>query len=157
MAPPPDAEPDFHSLRDMASSFRSPPIAVMVNEFKQNNVAYFPFPLSITDPRHTLKFYNGDFVIMIFLDTDYVIFYLKQNGISAEFVNDAEWRLSLRNDSPSDNEMAVAKVSEHFMGRLFAEFLSLSWLLDVIIQHVKRPNIQLLVGSEAAISSVSPA
>jgi hypothetical protein len=157
VAPPPGVEPDFHALSDIAPSFRNPPVAVIVNQLKQNNVAYFPFPLSITNPQHTLKFYNGDFLIMIFLDTDFVLSYLQHNGISAQFVDDAEWKLTLRNDSPSDGELHEAKVSEHFMSRLFAEFLSLSWLLDVIIQHVKRPNMQLLVGSDTAIPPVSPA
>ena len=138
-APGPDAEPMFDALEKIVTQFKEPGSAAFVNTFKQRNVAYLPFPLSIVNPEYLFGFYVGEYVIMMFVDNIFIKTYLGNHGLSAEFSNDEMWVLKIRNEMPSKNEMLDVSISDHFWSRIFTEFLSLRWILDEAIHTIKNP------------------
>lgn len=141
-APRPGTEPSYDTLGEMVSGFSGRPYVVFVNNLKQNNQGYYPFGLSIRNPYHIYEFYCGNFVIIIFLDTGYIVEYLSNHGLSIEFSDDERWAVRIRNATPKPTELSELRASVHFWGRLFAEFVSLRWLLDELVNHMRTPLLE---------------
>lgn len=99
-----------------------------VNQLKDIKQAYFPFTLSISDPYALFKFYQGECAIAIFLDIEYFTRAIRKKGYSVSFCDDPNYRLHLRH---TDTSVEV-KISHHFFNRLFAEFLSLKWMVGEV-------------------------
>ncbi len=95
----PGSNSDLSRFKEVLSSFDNPPVIAFVNELKHQNVAYFLFPLSITNIEHILAFYNGEIVIIVMVDTDHVHRYFATKGMSVEFKQDADRCLIIRNSA----------------------------------------------------------
>jgi len=98
-----------------------------VNMEKQLKQAYYPFTLSISNPEALFDFYDGQLSITIFVDLNVVESFFVQRGFSVKFLDDETYFLYL--DHPTAN-IRHAQVSVHYVGRLFAEFLSLRWMIE---------------------------
>jgi hypothetical protein len=104
----------------------------MVNMLKGHNTAYFPFTLSICNPEHLYAFYNGDLIITIAVQLGYVSRYFSARGLTASFHRDEPWFLVVDKNEPAGDEPSAMHVGFHIWDRIFAEFLSLDWLLNEI-------------------------
>jgi hypothetical protein len=87
--------------------------------------AYYPFTLSIRDPRLLYGFIRGDYVLAVVLDRNELKRQLAERGIEVAMPATGDWALWLRNPDPE----AVHAVSRHLFGRLFYEFQSLAWFV----------------------------
>jgi hypothetical protein len=127
-----DADEDIHGIMPALEAINGKAQVCMVNMLKGNNTAYYPFTLSIANPEHLYAFYNGDFVITIAVDLDYVSQYFKSRGSTVSFYHDGPWFLTVDKDEPSANQLSGLNISAHMWDRVFAEFVSLGWLLNEI-------------------------
>ena len=116
----PGSNSDSARFKEVLTAFDNPPMVAFVNQLKHQNAGYYPFPLSIAKPEHILAFYNGEIMIMVMVDTDYVHRYFASKGMSVEFKQDADWCLIVRNTTPSQKQIQELRISNHFWGRLFA-------------------------------------
>jgi hypothetical protein len=112
----------------------------MVNMLKRKNTAYYPFTLSISGPEHLFAFYNGEFIITIVVDLDHISRYFKNRGFTVSFHHDEPWFLAVNNEDPAVHQASALKISAHLWDRIFAEFLSLDWLLSEIAGKYERMN-----------------
>jgi hypothetical protein len=112
----------------------------MVNMLKQQNTAYFPFTLSIANPEHLYAFYNGEFVITIAVELDYVSQHFRNHGFTASFHQDEPWFLLINKNGAAADELSGLKISAHFWDRIFAEFVSLDWILAEITSKYEGMN-----------------
>lgn len=141
---------ESRALEELIPNFSEPPHlqVTFVNQLKQCNVAYTPFPLMIRRPENLFRFYDGSIVIIILEDVTVIREHFKKHGLTVTFLDDEKWCLKLLNNSPSDHELSEAGISSHRWGRLYGEFLSLRWLMDEIIHNVKNPQLDVLYGVE---------
>jgi hypothetical protein len=106
-----------------------------VNDMKKRQLGYYPFPLCIQDPEALFRFYNGEFVMFVFVDIDYVNLTLAAKGLRVELKPNGEypWQVlsSARKDSAA--ESGESHVGFHPIGRLAAEFMRLDWFLENIV------------------------
>lgn len=107
------------------------PNVAIINDLKQNNTAYYPFTLSLKCPDHLFRFYEGEFVVLVVIDSDVITSTLLAHSLSLKFMDDETWPIAISKGSERQAP-AVIKISSHFWGRLPAEFLSLKWFLDEI-------------------------
>jgi hypothetical protein len=133
-----DADEDISGFKMALQSVKGQPQVCMVNMLKRDNTAYYPFTLSITNPEHLYDFYNGEFVIIIAVELDYVSRYFKDHGFTATYLHDDPWFITAVTDGASGEDSPALKISAHFWGRLYAEFLSLDWLLTEIASKYAR-------------------
>jgi len=120
---------NFDELSKVTSEAK--PLVMMVNDLKFNNVAYYPFTLSIIDPLHWFDFYVGNFVLAVIIDLNVMQKKYADAGWDMDLVDDEEqpWALHLTNRMGTDEEPSEIKISRHFWGRLTAEFVSLDWFI----------------------------
>jgi hypothetical protein len=112
----------------------------IVNSEKQVKQAYYPFTLSINEPEALFQFYDGNIWITIFIDINIIEREFSAKGFIVKFLQDDINFLDL--DSPDAN-LRHAKISLHFFGRVFAEFLSLRWMLEEICNQTLATDMKL--------------
>ena len=100
------------------------PIVFMLNASKCAWSAYYPFTLSIHDPKDVFGFMAGEYVLMVIVNLDYVVNFFSSKGYSVVVLNSPEFFLEVK-----CNDMRFM-VSRHFFGRVAYEFLSLKWVLE---------------------------
>ncbi|ULA69704.1 MAG: hypothetical protein LZF62_450052 [Nitrospira sp.] len=122
-------------LPEIIKQIRGRPLVALINEYKQNNTAYYPFTLSVTDPDHLFQFYAGEFVIVVVVDSEAITSAFHNNDLTFELLPDGPWALTIRSSKGGDEP--VFKVSSHFWARLAVEFLSLEWFLAEIITYTQ--------------------
>jgi len=105
-----------------------------VNEMKQLQRGYYPFPLSISDPEAFYRFLNGEFVMFVVVDLDQVNRQLSGRSVtvSASDLEGYPWKVSL-DDPDIPVELRESFVGLHPIGRLAAEFISLAWLVENLV------------------------
>ncbi|MDO8531639.1 MAG: hypothetical protein Q7T26_05665 [Dehalococcoidia bacterium] len=121
------------------------PMLAIVNDFKWQNSAYYPFTLSIHNLDALWEFYLGKLFIAIVVDTKVLEERFNSLGLSAELLDEDNCVLRLRNLGwqMSGSKETDCRVSRGFFGRLFAEFLSLEWLCDQIACGVRNIDSRL--------------
>lgn len=134
-----DKENDIGGLTAVIESINGQPYIGMVNMLKGKNAAYYPFTLSIANNERLYDFYNGDYMITVVIDLDYVVRFVKAHGFTASFHPDEALFLTLNKDEPPD-EGGHLNVSAHMWNRLFAEFVGLEWLLTEVANRYARMN-----------------
>jgi hypothetical protein len=105
-----------------------------VNEMKQLQRGYYPFPLSISDPGALYRFLNGEFVMFVVVDLDQVNRQLSGRSVtvSASDLEGYPWKVSL-DDPDIPVELRESFIGLHPIGRLAAEFISLAWLVENLL------------------------
>lgn len=106
-----------------------------VNDMKKRQLGYYPFPLCVLDPEALFRFYNGEFVMFVFVDIDYVNLTLAPKGLRVTLEPDDEypWQVLSSVGKDSAAESCESRVGFHPIGRLGAEFLRLDWFLQNIV------------------------
>jgi len=87
-----DYEPIFQELLANGQRF----FMLSVNDMKKHQLGYCPFPLCIQEPEALFRFYNGGFVMFVFIDTERVNEALAPKGLKVAPTGDDEypWQVS---------------------------------------------------------------
>lgn len=109
------------------------PLVHFLNSNKFHGEAYYPFSLSLS-PNNYLGFLMGEFLVLIILDLNYIENISLAKGFTTKYIVNNEWVLEFYS---SDGEIAF-KISYHFLGRIFNEFISAKQLVEEsLIQYHK--------------------
>jgi hypothetical protein len=110
------------------------PLALSVNDAKENHLGYYPFPLCFRDADVLYRFYNGDFVMFVFVDISHVNRLAASHGLSVQLTGDDEYPCEVLPVRTDDTQAGGRfHVGFHPIGRLAAEFLRLDWFAHNII------------------------
>lgn len=135
---------NFSEMEQAISNWGREVVFSVVNELKFSNTGYYPFPLLFDDP---YSFYNGEYVIGIALHfgtlenrlNEREIAILKEEEIrNLSDINTTSNYLHLKS-----KDGAYFSYSYHFVGRLFAEFLSLNWFINEITNGIDQMTFRL--------------
>lgn len=96
------------------------------NELRDEVLGYYPLPLLIRDAESLYRFYNGEFVIMVFVDVTYVNEMIAHKGVRIE-PEHGPWRIV---QLIPDEEWGERGISSRATGLFGAEFISLRWFID---------------------------
>lgn len=110
------------------------PIVGVVNDAKWDDMGYFPYTLSISDPDAAIRFWEGYLVISIIIDPATLRDEFARRGYRAELDLTSPRPLSLYSSGSTNPEGLVLNVGCHYFNRLFAEFLSLKWMINEILR-----------------------
>lgn len=138
-----EVEPGLHYLatyiadpKALSTLSGRPPgslIISSINELKYNGMGYYPFTLSIYDPRDWYDFCSGKLMLVVAVETKAIEDKLSNHGISANITGDwGSYPVTLTSKG-SGEEPSESLVGGHFFGRLFYEFLSLDWMLEELV------------------------
>lgn len=108
------------------------PIVGFAHLFKYENLGYYPFTLSIKNPLALYDFYTGRLVIVVIIDSAIIRQRFERFGFSVEIRMDEE-RPIVISKQVSEAPMTIGS---HLFNRVFAEFMSLEWLLDELANRV---------------------
>jgi hypothetical protein len=117
------------------------PIIAVVNEIIHANQGYWPFTLSISSSEALYRFYSNALTILVLVDSEVIEETFRAHGLQTELNLDENWAVRLSSTGPTDDEWIAAGISRHLFGRLFAEFLSLHWLLEEAIHKGEQLEI----------------
>lgn len=131
-----EVEGDF-AYPEVIRKVKGKPLVANINGYKQNNIAYYPFSLSLSNPEHIFQFYAGEFVVVVVVDSHVIDSILRDHNLQYEFLNDESWAISISGDGEG---ASAIHVSSHFWSRLPVEFLSLKWFLEEVVQ-IRRASI----------------
>lgn len=108
------------------------PVVYMLNQAKTdrrwNN--YYPFTLSIETPESLFAFLNGEVFLLVVLDGVIMKELSKGIGYDLEIVMSEEAGFIYTKDIEGWDEPFKGAASEHYVGRLGMEFLSLKWFFQ---------------------------
>ncbi len=106
-----------------------------VNKFKETHSGYYPFPLCFRDPEVLYRFYNGSFIMMVWLDLGHVNEVARLHGLSVTRTKDND--LYPLQVMPTGEHPFLSGegflISYHPLGRLVAEFLRLDWWIENLV------------------------
>lgn len=123
-------------------------IAALVDPQAYSELAYYPLSLSIRDPEALYMLCVGKLSIVVAIDTGVVKEKLEANRISLEVIgNNEDYAISVRHVQPVDNQPDKIKIGNHIFHRLFAEFMSLDWIVQYIVTSM---NTDTLIKLEAS-------
>ncbi len=138
-------EPRLDWMASVQQRCKGQPMLAFVNEFKWQNLAYYPFALSIHNLDALWEFYLGQMFIAIVVDTKILEERFNSTGLSAELLDEENcvMKIHFPDGQMPGSEETECKVSRRFFGRLFAEFLSLEWLCYQIACNARNIDSQL--------------
>jgi hypothetical protein len=116
------------------------PVAHYLNTDKLNEKTYpyYPLSLSINDPNYLYDFYNGTLSIVVITDIAVPERILTKQGFEVKSFVDEQYILSVTNQQFRDFGIDEAmKVSFGLFGKIFYEFLSVSWFADFVADRPK--------------------
>lgn len=122
-------------MKSVGRRCKGQPMLAIINELKWENLAYYPFTLSISDPTALWEFYTGKMIIVIVTDAKVLEDRFISAGLSVELLDDEDFiiRLFDRDWQARGVEAGDCKISRKFFTRLFGEFLGLEWMCAQII------------------------
>lgn len=119
----------------MNSGLIEVPYFYFINEQKFICQGYYPFTLSIRKPLHLYDFFAGNYVIIVIIDLKVLQGRIEQEGFLVEFM-EGEYPIKITKPGVS-HQVFQCNVSQHFLGRLGLEFLSLEWFIKEAINSAK--------------------
>lgn len=125
-------------LSEVIQRLNSQPIAILLNTAKYISHAYYPFTLSIRDAKALYSFYNGDYTVVILVDTQVIREKVTAWGMNLEASEDPNVIFRLTPQQAHDDLPDYVDIGRHFFNRIFFEFVSLDWLLEEIISRGQR-------------------
>lgn len=133
----------------------SSPLLIFLNNFKHDNTGNYPFTLSIRDPQTLLQFFLGEFLVMVTLDLEVLRLKFKKYGIRMQFMQDnTDWPLEIVDARKDISNGGRCRVSKHFFGRIFVEFLSIEWFVEETTYQAQRIWKTLYESSEPNIEEI---
>jgi hypothetical protein len=121
-------------IEEIYTNRKGPIVTSSVDIFTSAASAYYPLTLSIRNPAALYRLYQGQLLIIVLVDLGVVSERLKSHGQIMEWdPDDDEWVLKIASEHPAGADFEPTKVGRHYLGRVFAEFLSLDWLLTNVL------------------------
>ncbi len=118
---------------DQLFSGITPAVVYLLNEAKNSSAwgVYFPFTLSIRDPKNLLAFLQGQVYILVVFDHSAMSAVAKKHGMTVTFHRDEsdDSRCEVAWDQAAAGETMTARISRHFMDRIACELLSWEWVV----------------------------
>lgn len=138
---------DEASLNSLVEKCEHQAIIVLVN--LMDNTAYYPFTLSIRNPEALYQFYKGRLNIVVLVNANVIRDKCSARGFDVEFLSEEDWMLRLQHPQWAEYSGEGMKISRHIFGRVFAEFLSLEWFLNEMMNMSDFDPSPLLKPDEA--------
>lgn len=124
-------------------------IIINANDLKGAALGYYPFPLCIRDAECLFRFYNGQFIVLVLVGTNFINQAIASEGIAVQPTEDV-WKLvSLEHD---DN-WGERYVTPRAIGMLAGEFLSLRWFIDNVLLGNLREAMTRMLKEQTAKSN----
>jgi hypothetical protein len=120
-----DVELDDHLDLALRRYSIKQPIVYYLNSGKFQEQGYYPFSLSLA-PEHFMDFLTGELILITMVDLSQIERISAAHGFEAAFDSDKRWVLEFRSSS---RELAI-QLSDHLLGRVFYEFISLKRMLE---------------------------
>ncbi len=107
-------------------------IAFDLNAIKNDGqwANYYPFILSIRDPKNLYAFLSGDIYLIVIFDIAVMKRLALEKGFLFTVLQDNDYAYKLVNCSKNSDEPEYFKVSRHFALRMAVEFHSLKWFFN---------------------------
>ena len=108
------------------------PLVFMLNHDKTEQLwgNYYPFTLSLLEPETLYAFLNGEIYLLVIISQSSLRLRADTAGFDLNVVMANNVGFELLNRESSFNNEVPYVVSEHFVGRLAFEFLSLEWFFE---------------------------
>ncbi|WP_243157454.1 hypothetical protein [Clostridium perfringens] len=118
---------DFKNLKYIQEIMNEPKV-FFVNQMKNINENYTPFPMLIKNNDYLMEFYSGNLLISVFIDLEVVKRKIEEKGYLFDISENDEFIITfgLNGDNISMN------TSNYHIWRIGREFLSLDWFIDEI-------------------------
>ena len=133
---------NLDGLNPSINKYRREGIVSIVNDIRFNNTGYYPFTLSFYDPEALYEFYRGKLHIAILVDCEVMKRKLEAKGLEMKVLSDEDSIIEIHSLDHRKDEIGYLRISRHLFGRLFAEFISLEWLLDEIIYGAENMQVE---------------
>lgn len=129
---------DPEVVRQISQQCKGKMIAALVEPQAYSELVYYPLTLSLNNPEALYLLCAGKLTIVVMVDSGVIKEKLEVNAISLEAIGEGEdYALSVRCLHPVDNQPVEMKVGNHLFQRVFAEFLSLDWIVQYIVSFMK--------------------
>lgn len=145
-------------LNEVMESVTDPHDFAFVNQYKYKNVGYYPFTLIIDHPEELFEFYNGNCQIIVMMNHGQLKRDVEAAGLEIHELTESEVETSGPYASRlvfslKDEHGAVISYSDHFFGRVVAEFANYEWFKNELIfgakSAVSRANSRTAPGSKS--------
>ncbi len=138
-----NAQHDFDNLFSVLHK----PIPFFLNETNNQGqwVSYYPFTLSIEKAENLYRFLNGDLIIVVFVDAEFIEKYARDQAYDVIFLDDPNWFIELRAATGEIEEIPFFRISHHFFSRVAYEFISLKWILTESMKKTQQIGIENMV------------
>ncbi|EOU1755128.1 hypothetical protein [Clostridium perfringens] len=118
---------DFKILKYIEETMNEPKV-FFVNQMKNINENYTPFPILIKNNDYLMEFYSGNLLISVFIDLEVVKRKIEEKGYLFDISENHEFIITF--DLNGDN--ISMNTSTYHIWRIGREFLSLKWFIDEI-------------------------
>jgi len=122
-----------------------------VNDQKNVDQGYYPFPLLIRDPDVLFRFYSGEFVAYVVVDVSFMNDCIRSHGIAIEFAAETWKIVSLTRGADDWGEWYLSNRAIHLLA---AEFISLRWFIDNILTGPLLERISEFIAEQKRKASV---
>lgn len=109
------------------------PIYYSLNTNKFPGLAYYPFSLSLR-PEYYIDFLAGEFVLIVLMDFAQIEKISALSGYDVRYVQNEPWVFEFQ----SRSDRTIIKVSDHLMGRVYYEFVSVEHLIKDGFLQIER-------------------
>jgi len=149
--------PEMEKVFSEISEQFAEPLGLPVNDLLNQNTGYFPFTLSIRNPEALLRFFLGEFVILVFVDIQVFKSAYSNRGMQLELkLQDSECPLELVDVRPDLSKSGRCRISRHYFQRIQAEFLSLEWFVQETADRTEQIWETIYESDEPDISQACP-
>ncbi|MDU6981728.1 MAG: hypothetical protein E6361_10320 [Clostridium perfringens] len=115
------------SVRAIVETMKEPKV-FFLNEFKNINENYTPFPMVIKNNNHLMEFYSGNLLIILFIDLEIIKRKIEEKGYLFDINKDKEFIIAF----DLNGENISMNISTYHICRIGREFLSLEWFIAEI-------------------------
>jgi len=122
-----------------------------VNDQKNVDQGYYPFPLLIRDPDVLFRFFSGEFVAYVVVDVSFMNDCIRSHGIAIEFAAETWKIVSLTRGADDWGEWYLSNRAIHLLA---AEFISLRWFIDNILTGPLLERISEFIAEQKRKASV---
>jgi hypothetical protein len=105
-----------------------------LNQYKNCDENYLPFPLVFNNSFYLNEFYNGELLIIVLIDFSVFLEKLSKHNIFLEFEDDIYYHFSFLNKGKKDN-INMSKLAFNRIGR---EFESIDWTIASLCGAIKK-------------------
>lgn len=131
---------DMKSFENVLNQNKGEIVAMIINQIP-GNLAYFPVALSILDPEAIYKFYSNELNIVVAIDIGKLNTELQKFDLEITLTGEELMPIRIVRNNPSQDDLPYFDISYLFWGRIFAEFLSLSWFIKELLS-ISRMNVE---------------